>query len=162
MCIEKLPNYRFNKKDRKYVLEEIIKRSEKGADSNNKRAYIEIVEDIKDNYDEVQIRHLLRSFETEKKKFTDDSILKFSTFFLAIGSFYMTTMKGLLSNVILVIIAVTVLLGIVALIIKRGIAPTGYKLNTVIFLLEEAIKLEQSPLKNDNYQEDTNETALKK
>lgn len=144
MDITKLPNYRFSSTDRKVIYKKVLKRVKLAEKSIDEKDYFKIIQDLKASYNEVQIRHLIHSFKTEASFYTDSNIIKFSTFFIAIGTFAYSSFNFLSDETPTSLIFFLVSLGIIILIIKRGVLPTSGRLNTVIFLLEEAEKYEDN------------------
>lgn len=112
--------------------------------ANNTEAYTKLVTETRQNYTNIEIEYLLQNYEIQNKHYTDESIKNFVTLFIAIGAFAISVLKETHNILSVTIVFLITLIGSIIVIAFRAFSPKGSKLNTAIFLLKQAKKLEES------------------
>lgn len=163
----KLIKCTFNKSNRKEILGQLTNRA---RSSKNGVLYESLINEVRSSYTNIEIDYLLKSYEIKNKHYTDESIARFVTLLMGIGAFIISILSVFISilsviissknkipdinNVLmntktaLVWTIVIIITGCILIIVSRAFSSIGSKLNTAIFLLRQAKKLD-GPQKNE-------------
>ena len=140
--------YNFNKHNRENILKQIKKRDDRLTIGDNSE---QLIEDIRNSYTQLEIEYLLKSYEIQSKKYTDESIQKISTLCIAIVGLFISTTSIFKEkeyiNLIFLLVIFT-LCFLVIFILWRIFNPKGSRLETAIFWLKQA-KKSSEPEKTD-------------
>ncbi|KST89360.1 hypothetical protein LKF67_1807 [Lactococcus lactis subsp. lactis] len=155
---QKLEEYYFNKKSRKKILSQLSKKIKL---INNKKDYKILVREVRNSYNDVEINNLKKEYEKESGLYSNDSIIKFLTLFIALAVFInsflssiqdvkttrLITLLGTLelsskSNKMVAYFTISLLAILIFYICRRVIfTKKPKKLADVTFLLQEALKI---------------------
>ncbi|MCT0052251.1 hypothetical protein [Lactococcus lactis] len=128
----------FNQKNRRDILTELAKREKIAKDL---KMYKTLIDEVRHYYMDVEIEYLLKNYEIDSKHYTDESIKNFVTLFIAIGAFAISAFKEYKDINDIIIIFIITLIASILVVVFRAFSPRGSRLNTAIFLLEQAKKL---------------------
>lgn len=153
-----LEEYYFDKKSREKILLQLSKDIKQ---INNKKDYKILMREVRNRYNDLEIQHLKQNYEINNSFYSNDTIISFSSMFIALSAFLISTLSSLQntkttrlitllgtlevsskSNETLVYFFIFIMIIFMVYIFRRAIFPKKpQKLSDVIFLLEEVLKI---------------------
>lgn len=153
-----LEEYYFDEKSREKIL---LQLSNDIDQINNKKSYKILIREVRNSYNNLEINHLKKNYEIKNSFYSNDTIISFSTMFIALSAFLISTLSSLQntkttrlitllgtlevsskSNEILSYFFIFIMIIFMVYIFRRAIFPKKpQKLSDVIFLLEEVLKI---------------------
>lgn len=121
------------------------------CNDNFENMYISIIEDVKNKYSLIALEHLYTSLKIESNRYTDQHMIKFLTFFLAIGGFLTSSITILIDKFskynidiknlyyLTIFTILSILIGCFSLIIFRVLTFKAKYISSVTFLIEKAL-----------------------
>ncbi|MEV6401315.1 hypothetical protein AB0M39_42195, partial [Streptomyces sp. NPDC051907] len=87
-----LEEYYFDKKSREKILLQLSKDIKQ---INNKKDYKILMREVRNRYNDLEIQHLKQNYEINNSFYSNDTIISFSSMFIALSAFLISTLSSL-------------------------------------------------------------------